>query len=463
MMIIGIFVLSCISSIRGERELTTLRSFTLDLPFSDSVEIIEGDPLWEKRKGSSDSLNQYRKRTSTSSTANPTHSTSDDQEENSTEFSQTALRDFLDSYAEKVRLDKIEQHSADNPTIDHLEKNEKSWNLLKTNHHNHPYDDNSGWVSLDPVPWSVSKISKWHNKPMPADISWNDYPSTKRPWNDFSSHMPFQNKYKYKSPSDQNKYQVYYVNEEDLDRAQYSRPSNIHRQQVYMQVTPSMLHTPDTPSTSYQKDGNYEQVEISGIVTDGQPSNFPVKYVDTNRRFSSDPQPVTHPFMDDGEWVLLSTSKGYKFPKKQRSLKLNPGSIGTHKSVHITVLPPLKGSKINMTTSHGGLLQVESTFETVEQAQKKLQKRTHQMKKRKRPGKLVKRKRKVSASNNVLESTVATVPRSTGTTENDSSAILAGVGAGLIPATMAMFVPIAMNRGKKRRRRDTLTIPSVHI
>lgn len=54
--------------------------------------------------------------------------------------------------------------------------------------------------------------------------------------------------------------------------------------------------------------------------------------------------------------------------------KVADQTMTTHKMVKLTVLPPLKGSKVNMTTSHGGLLEVESSFQTVDEAKKEYHK-----------------------------------------------------------------------------------------
>lgn len=59
----------------------------------------------------------------------------------------------------------IEKYSGvTNVKINHDLKNSTPkayWNQIEAEKHNHPFDDNRGWITLDPVPWSTSKVSKW--------------------------------------------------------------------------------------------------------------------------------------------------------------------------------------------------------------------------------------------------------------------------------------------------------------
>ena len=50
------------------------------------------------------------------------------------------------------------------------------WSLLKSQHHKHPYDDHKGWVTLEPVPWSSSHVSKWQSNVQPGR-PWDSSPS----------------------------------------------------------------------------------------------------------------------------------------------------------------------------------------------------------------------------------------------------------------------------------------------
>lgn len=122
----------------------------------------------------------------------------------------------------------------------------------------------------------------------------------------------------------------------------------------------------------------------------------------------------------------LPLEKNRKFLKLQRS------------QVRLTVLPSVNGT--NTTTSHGGLLEVERTFKTVDQSQKEYENN---------------RKSKLQ------QSLFAKRPiRNTINAGNPSnSAILAAVGAGMLPATMAMMIPMMLGR-RRRKKRDLQNINS---
>ncbi|XP_018565193.1 uncharacterized protein LOC108906439 [Anoplophora glabripennis] len=439
---------------------TTTRVYDLDLLGPNPIRIVEGENLWKTKEDTTQPTSRFEERlfTTATSTTNLNNPLSDEQENNSAEFSHTALRDFLSSYAEKV----IKNKRPDRSPSGEDKEGKKHWSLLNVREHNHPYDDKKGWVTLEPIPWSLSKISKWQSKSTTTERPWDDFPSheNKPPHNiDYSNDRlsswnkpTLENSYHYGNrPQDnKNEYQLYYL---DDDKSQYSKPSAVYGQTVHLHAhTPYQRH-PVKANSYYNHDHNCNHDEDVGIITDGKPPNFPSNYYE-NRRIGTDLNPETNPDIGDGEWVLLSTTKGYKLPKsKQRSLEINPRSIGTHQSVSLTVLPPLKNSKVNMTTSHGGLLQVDSSFETVEQAQRKYIKLQKMKDKPKRHSKPLKKKK---PTRELTSSTIATIPRNT---PPDSSAVLAGVGAGMIPATMAMLVPIAMN-GKRRKKRSLLLAAS---
>lgn len=343
------------------------------------------------------------------------------------------------------------------------------WDLMQTQKYNsHPYDDKKGWVSLEPVPWSVSKISKWHSRYKPQENTNFDF--------DFNNKKP----YKQRPPPSTYHYQQSYndfpadeddvIEVEDNDSYYNRRPKP--KPKPVISSFAQKLHIKNTIS-----DSDY----ASDIITDGMPSNFPEHHQDHhynnyNRRQSVTTEPshhqqASHPFRGDGEWILLSTTKGYKYPKpksRERSLDLEAAnSIGVHRSVRLTVLPPLKGSNVNMTTSHGGLLQVDANFQTVEQAAQKFKRQKQKPK-----------QQRVSTTTTTTTTTTTRRPPRTGkplsvkrkeasatvTTRNnapDTSAVLAAVGAGMIPATMAMLLPMAMGGRKKRQTRSVTGRPTI--
>lgn len=407
----------------------------------DRIKLGENDPVWEMVQTASSRAFTTPSITTTNLN-NPL--------ENGEFPSQNSLKDFLENYVEKIRKDKIGNgiNLENGFEIENDNKDQKSWNILEFENKRHQTDDRKGWVTLDPVPWSVSKVSKW--KPKPTQASWDSFPNNQyqNPWsNEFIETKPHVSQYQYNRKPEQDSFKVFYISDKNpVVKQPFARPFT-----VYDQSIKNGYHkTPIQISNMYKPQESFTQ-HRDGIIIDNNPPNFPTENYDFNRRSGHDEKPEPHAFLGDGEWILLSTTKGYKTPRSgQRSLDFHPQSMSTTKSVQLTVLPPLKNSKINMTTSHGGLLQVESTFESVEQAQRKYQKQQkNKIKKRKRPNGQIKKKKKVIKE--ITDSTITTVPRST-----DSSAVLAAVGAGMIPATMAMLVPMVNGR-KRRRKRELLT------
>lgn len=113
-----------------------------------------------------------------------------------------------------------------------------------------------------------------------------------------------------------------------------------------------------------------------GIGTSGHPPHIPER-----------PSSVsTSSAEGDGHWVLLSSTKGYSVPHRQRSFarsldddKTNnvdakdetPDKshrpISARRSIRLTVLPSLNGAGSTV-TSHNGMIEVESTHQTVDEA-----------------------------------------------------------------------------------------------
>ncbi|XP_071055900.1 uncharacterized protein [Onthophagus taurus] len=355
------------------------------------------------------------------------YNSDDDENLSITEY--PPLKEFLEKYSKRNQHHFKKQEEQKN-----VEKNQegdqksKTWDLLQVTQYNpHPNNDKKGWISLEAVPWSVSKVSKWQSNIKPQNSNWDDIESNN-------------NQY-WTKPH----YHHHYNNNNYDPQKPDPRPGYV----------PSSGN--DFEWNSYHKNDDRRGDEDFGdvIITDGRPANFPSNFPSKpknpsnyprtpekffNRRQSSTDLPITYPSNGDGEWVLLSTTKGYKYPaKRHRSLNIEPESVSTTRSVHLTVLPPTGNSKVNMTTSHGGLLEVESTFETVEDSQREFARKERMKQIKAKPLK----------HQNQVEEVISAVKKPG--KKVDSSAVMAAVGAGIIPATMAMLVPMAMN-GKRRRR-----------
>lgn len=103
------------------------------------------------------------------------------------------------------------------------------------------------------------------------------------------------------------------------------------------------------------------------------------------------------------------------------------------------MLPSINGT--NTTTSHGGLLEVERTFKTVDQSQKEYE--MEKSSSNKAPTNTSPLTSGVMINRRPIRNTI------TGSGGASSSAVLAAVGAGMLPATMAMMIPMMLGRKKR--------------
>ncbi|XP_045773744.1 uncharacterized protein LOC123873089 [Maniola jurtina] len=408
------------------------------------------------------------------------------------------LKDFKDfpnerlqaiaALAAKLKRNKIKSDRFSTSTSQDDEDDDQvftSWNRLKVKQHKHPYDDKDGWVTLEPVAWSTSKISKWKpNVKKQKPSYWNDEEDTN-----------YSNDDRYTSYQDMDNGYVYPQKRPTLSRPGFIN-NKLHIPQEYEQELPSKptwtknkpkpqqqsVHSyqsswssddsrrPYKPVSNCDKNDPYANDDAvyygmsDSIVTDPRPSNFPYEY-EALHQSSMQKRPVrrptqvvysdveddrsSRPSYDDGHWVLLSTTKGYRNKKRQRSLEPSEEnvavpSITSHQSVSLTVLPTDDRSGTNMTTSHGGLLEVEKSFQTVEESKRDMDMKNdlEVAASQHRPVRNKVIRKKVVGNKNAL----------------DSSTVIAAVGAGMVPATMAMVVPMMLGR---RRRRDLQYEPRI--
>ncbi|XP_014242433.1 uncharacterized protein LOC106662709 [Cimex lectularius] len=324
----------------------------------------------------------------------------------------------------------------------------KSWQLMQAHAHNHPYDDKTGWVTLEPIPWSASQVQKWEPNNRPQTPQWEkpgyqqqyQQQTSSPPWNKPNNKWqdrPWSNKPTYEYPSSPKPQSNW------NDNKFSSKPSG-------------------WPSDNWGSS--------SDIITDGGPSHFPSDppkkptwydrpHTEIVYHEGKEPyQPNSNPSEGDGHWVLLSSTKGYSVPHRnrafQRALLINSQSptkngvpsVKSHRSVRLTVLPPMNGT--NTTTSHGGLLEVEQTFQTVDEAQREHAAKMLRLETVNRtssgppPPPPVAAKRSGTA--------VRVYPIRSPQSQARGNAVLAAVGAGMVPATMAMLLPMVL--GKRRRR-----------
>ncbi|XP_043251550.1 uncharacterized protein LOC122396884 [Colletes gigas] len=359
------------------------------------------------------------------------------------------------------------------------------------------YEDRNGWVTLEAIPWSKSKISKWQatattQRPWPEMKPW-DKPSIGKPWTSDYSIRPIveNNKPWYEKPkptwpenSNEKPWQKptsrpsYYSDKNEESQAQKwppERPSwNKYTDRPNSEIItdnrpanfPNNWNRPQPTKPSYQFIDRYSDKNQE----EGNDwHDFPTRYDDRLRPSTERPgfsqyqyvnnHPQTYPGNSDGQWVLLSTNRGYS-KSRQRSIKIdsvNPSQNGTKsisgnrndndpavavmtskRQVRLTVLPSINGT--NTTTSHGGLLEVEKTFKSVDQSRKE-----YEMEKQTLPAILKKRP---------IRNTLINQP--------SSSAVLAAVGAGILPATMAMMIPMILGRKKRDLARSKSRLSDYH-
>ncbi|XP_055390114.1 putative uncharacterized protein DDB_G0282133 [Condylostylus longicornis] len=171
------------------------------------------------------------------------------------------------------------------------------------------------------------------------------------------------------------------------------------------------------------------------------------------RNFLKDRIPNPNLSDSNGEWILVTSNKGYEKPLKssrptrythntsKNSSLITTSSqpilsildskppitnFRTHKSVKLYVLPSNSNETINL--SHNGLLEVDKSSETVESS-------------------VAETDKKKGTKRKVKQMKLISVPVSN--VHTDHSAVLAAVGAGMVPATMAMLMPMVLGRRKR--------------
>lgn len=355
-------------------------------------------------------------------------------------YSPTLLKKFMAEYAEKLK-------NADHSVKSEIQKIHEKINKLQPNEglaeilefdksieaaeqkfgYRDPYQsdrfkppshkDKDGWVTLEAVPWSSSSVSKWYPHGGSDDVR-------RRPGN-----RPLINKDRFPSSWHDD-------NNDNDDYFNRRKPANIDRDGrpgVYsMWTKPTPMHASHGGDAHRPKpykfsessafggshnkynDNDYDRerdhyssgrkpwLNHADIITDNRPSQFPpdTSYSDNMDRYHSSSSRLhvnngypEHQSESNGDWVLISTTKGYQYPPSRRQsgnrallqsdtkassviINVAPQSMRMHKALRLSVLPALDpaknttfsvDSKRKPTTSHGGMLEVDGTHETVEE------------------------------------------------------------------------------------------------
>lgn len=438
------------------------------------------------------------------------------------EYSPYILQNFIKEYTEKLKrvdpnaqseLNKIVRVNSDST----LSNRRYNWNdnrdsaINQENRPNpNPFNDKKGWVTMEAVPWSTSKVSKWHANidkfgsssslndddthegSQPYQPSWNEY-NQNRPHRPSRPPVPpiydevLDDDYVYSRPHISSPrpaiYTTYDPYRPQTDRPNFTKPpkfnhpDNSYADSFYdtAERPPTFNPRPHRPShqspSAYDYPSNDEDsssyhdkwYDHGGnkhwndyLITDSNPADFPKppeRRPTARPHKNQDRYDTTHPDSGNGEWVLISTNKGYQLPSRngQRAIQMRPSDtpapvyndLLSHHTVKLTVLPPLNRTfssdnrRPSMVLSHGGMLEVESTFNTVEDSVNEANRRNSTAVKaipKRRVFKGLPIKSRVGAA-------------------SDTSAVIAAVGAGMVPATMAMLMPMVLGR-KKRSSSD---------
>ena len=350
-----------------------------------------------------------------------------------TVYSPELLQKFLKDYADKVSAhsDELNNNSKDktgdaikfshetytHPTIEHDDDNNRRVSNLEDNDEDitgrknyqirpsgpnspHPYNKNNGWVTLDAIPWSKSKVSKWQSSVTKYNQNNNNNnnnnfnrPPT-RPLNNGGHYIndedDYPNSNNYNSNNNNNNDDEYYNNRPSNN---FNRPSPSYQNNNYhhghnhyessIHPTPpsdpwynnhhgSTQHGSSYNNNYNNNNNNYDNYDRPhhnsnnnrpyqpDIITDNRPANFPNNFPshnsdssysngnyngghsrprppnndyhygsssnNNNNYYSNKEHPMTYPNNgNDGEWVLVSTTKGYQFPKRngQRAMSFS--------------------------------------------------------------------------------------------------------------------------------------------
>lgn len=510
------------------RHLVTSENYTsykLAVPGADPITIIEATQGPPKEAGDAysgpGSLNEMRRQNWISDESflfrrkdNGGHNEEIDQSKpRTTVYSPDLLKKFLDDYADKVKTSSPEtkqklqeillfddDNEDENFPLNSQPEEKYGHNQPHDWNQNNKFDDrkyerpNSGWVTMDVMPWSTSKVSKWqgHVQRLP------NRPQSDHSRPDYVSMDDFDDRFQHSSQSyHQNSYhrpnRPSYNDFDDVDRFSSSSAANHHQQEPqrpppphrnqnkYHENKPSyydyqtsqslsshQYHSPPPPD----KHTDIYRPWGGDIITDNRAPDFPdhpSSYPNSNRRpgdssydnygneyrpyqSNKSTRPTASPDSGNGDWILVSTTKGYHRPRHgQRAVAVKTQPLSSHKHVHMSATAAEKPQSSHQSSTFS--FDSESHYNNNNQDQsaeqslhssaaqrpnKKLSSMEDQQQQQQQQQKKKQQKKVVKKVMSIQNPGV------------DSSAVLAAVGAGMVPATMAMLMPIIAGRRKKR-------------
>ncbi|XP_037916635.1 uncharacterized protein LOC119655030 [Hermetia illucens] len=368
------------------------------------------------------------------------------------------LNKFIEEYNDKLKNSKDgavgeEKFQNEEEALDTLENRRVNrLNIHPNRKHqlvnDNPFADKAGWVTLEAVPWSKSKVSRWKpnvdtktSATMASVSQYNVNPigplENSHIYYGGGNDEPQISKYPPKRP---NFYSDPHKNDGFYDRNDVQAPArpDRHRPRPLRKKNPGYYNTPEP---ELEVSSNHDRWYDYGFRPnfDGDERPTPNRYHTSEtgnpprKGFLSGIKLNKHrdeiPNRDDyapntfDRYPDSDRDQDHSYVYQERPELTHPATYPSNGNAKET-----SSNGVPMTTSHGGLLEVDSSRQTIENSVLKSNKKRN---KRKNSG----------------ENTIQRIEIENGS-KPDSTAVLAAVGAGMVPATVAMIMPML---GRRRR------------
>lgn len=215
-----------------------------------------------------------------------------------------------DKYVESQEQTNVNDDDDGNRRVSNVENEDKSEEQedvqLRKNYRpgNHPYNKNSGWVTLDAVPWSKSKVSRWSSNQKHQ----NNY--NNRPYR-----PPSASDYDYSGSNNDN---------DDYYAPKPSRPTYQNNQFYHNRPQSQESHAWHTSQQFHSSSNNYDHDQRPNrpeIITDNRPSHFPSHNEDHYHHQQQNQQQPQHNY---------AFSKPYNRPSSYGNNNNNDYSYSNH-------------------------------------------------------------------------------------------------------------------------------------
>ncbi|KAL5277460.1 hypothetical protein ACFFRR_002601 [Megaselia abdita] len=350
-------------------------------------------------------------------------------------YAPTLLSKYIDEYNRKKNNDFGEDSRSTDSRSSEEEYRSYGRPQLPSQPQKSPYRESEGWVTLEAVPWSKSKVSIWKAGSKPnGDHSLESLENESIPSYGLSAHFSQKQPQKGYLPPKSHTYLSRY-------------PDKVVKEKEGIITAPPIDRFYEYGSNDRSDSAYSHSLGYPGDIMNKEFQSQPVKHrPPAVGNYRDHHLPSSYPENGNGEWVLVSTTKGYQknrsSPKKlslENSQKENtqksPTNYRMHKALKLTVLPP-KDKSMKMVLSHNGLIEVAESVNPISSDQNIEAAVLSASKNKKKKRQTVKQEMKI----------VKAVPVNVNHSAYDKSTVLAAVTAGMVPASMAMMVPLL---GKK--------------